>query len=363
MKNIRNILIVGVLAMLVYSCERAGQFEDFDQGTTPAAVAAWVTSPTGNLTLSDPAAAITFEVEFIGTQVDQFEMSVAFDNGTSEVSGVLITANVSGNFSGSFSLNDIATALAIPVTDFAEEDEFEFNATVTSNGITYPSSNANTREFDAVAGFSETIIIETVTLEDNAISTDGVISSGQSDSVFLEFTSGLGAALATLPTITRTSVSGNDDDVIGEVQALLDEDGEIEKYFFLYTAGAAASDVISFQVANASAVSVDGFAMEQTDLPEVFTIDNVAPEAVQDATLGNRFLIVFSEELASATAVLDYADSDENDGPVSLDLSDDGVSLDYSFDWSAGDPNVTLTLTVEDLAGNTLTVGTYSFTN
>ena len=362
-KYIKHTLFAGALAMLVFACDRAGQYEDFNQGTEPAAVATWVTSPAGNLTLSDPTSAVAFEVEFIGTTVDQFEMSVAIDNDRLTASGVLLTASVSGNYSGSFTLADIASALAVSVTDFVEGDEFTFSSTVTSNGITYPSSNGNTREFDAVVDFDEAILVETVKLDDNSIASDGIISAGQTDSVFLEFTSDLGVRLETLPTITRTSVSGNIDDAIGPVRPLVDEDGEVVRYYFLYTAGVAATDVISFQVSDASAVSVDGFAMEQADLPEVFTIDNVDPTVLQDASLGNRFLMVFSEQIASVTAVVDYLATDDNDGPVDVSIDEDGITLDYSFDWSAGDPDVNLTLAVADQAGNTLTIGTFTFRN
>lgn len=341
--------MVAVLAMLVWSCDRAGQFQDFNEGTEPAAVAAWVTSPEGSLTLSDPDASVTFEVEFIGTSVDQFEVSVA----DSTTSGVLITAGVSGNYSGSFSLNDIATALGTNVSDYVEGYGFEFSSTVSSNGITYPSSNANTRQFDAVVDFDEVILVETVKLDDNSIASDGIISSGQSDTVFLEFTSDLGAVLATLPSITRTSVSGNTDDVIGEVQAMLDEDGEIVKHYFLYTAGAAGSDVINFQISDASAVSVDGFAMEQVDLAEVFTIDNMAPAVDGNASVGNRVLLVFNEDIASVSATLDSE-------AIEIEINEDGITLDYAY---SGSGAAVLSLTVEDLAGNTLNVGDFNLTN
>ncbi len=341
--------MVAVLAMLVWSCDRAGQFEDFNEGTEPAAVAAWVSSPSGNLTLSDPTANVSFEIEFIGTTVDQFEITVA----DSTNSGVLITANISGNYTGGFSLQDIATALGTNVSDYVEGYGFEFTSTVTSNGITYTTSNANTREFDAVSDFSEAILVETVKLDDNSIASDGIISDGQSDTVFLEFTSGLGAVLATLPTITRTSVSGNTDDVIGEVQAMEDEDGEIVKHFFLYTAGAAASDVINFQISEASAVSATGFAMEAVDLDEVFTIDNVAPVVDGNASVGNRVLLVFNEEIASVSATLDGT-------AIDIEIEEDGFTLDYAYD---GTGTAVLSLSVDDLAGNTLNLGDFNLTN
>lgn len=341
--------MVAVLAMLVWSCDRGGQFEAFNEGTEPAAAAAWVSSPSGNLTLSDPAANVTFEIEFIGTTVDQFELTVA----DSTNSGVLITASISGNYTGSFSLQDVVAALGTNVSDYVEGYGFEFTSTITSNGITYTSSNANTREFDAVADFSEVILVETVKLDDNSIASDGIISDGQSDTVFLEFTSGLGAVLETLPTITRTSVSGNTDDVIGEVQAMEDEDGEIVKHFFLYTAGAAANDLISFQISDASAVSADGFAMEAVDLDEVFTIDNVAPIVSGNASVGNRVLLVFNEDIASVSATLDGT-------AIEIDIDEDGITLDYAYD---GDGTAVLSLSVEDLAGNTLNVGDFNLTN
>lgn len=341
--------MVAVLAMLVWSCDRAGQFQDFNEGTEPAAVAAWVTSPEGSLTLSDPTAAVTFEIEFIGTTVDQFELTVS----DSTNSGVLITAGISGNYTGSFSLSDIASALGTNVSDYVEGYGFEFSSTVTSNGITYPSSNANTREYDAVVDFSEAILVETVKLDDNSIASDGIISDGQSDTVFLEFTSDLGAVLATLPTITRTSVSGNTDDVIGDVQALEDEDGEIVRHFFLYTAGAAASDVISFEISDASAVSVAGFAMEAVDLDEVFTIDNVAPVVDGNASVSNRVLLVFNEDIASVSATLDGT-------AIEIEMNDDGITLDYAY---SGSGAAVLSLSVQDLAGNTLNVGDFNLTN
>lgn len=341
--------MVTVLAMLVWSCDRAGQFQDFNEGTTPAAAAAWVTSPSGSLSLSDPSATVSFEMEFIGTPVEQYELTVA----DSTTSGVLITAAISGNYSGSFSLQDIATALGTNVTDYVEGYGFEFTSTITSNGIVYTTSNANTREFDAVADFEEVILVETVKLDDNSIASDGIISSGQSDTVFLEFTSDLGAVLATLPTITRTSVSGNTDDVISAVRSLEDEDGEIVRHYFLYTAGAADSDVISFSISDASAVSAAGFAMEAVDLGAVFTIDNVAPVVDGNASVGNRVLLVFNEEIASVSATLDGEALD-------IDIEEDGFTFDYAYDGSGA---AVLSLTVEDLAGNTLDVGDFNLTN
>lgn len=341
--------MVAVLAMLVWSCDRAGQFEGFNEGTEPAAAAAWVSSPSGSLTLSDPTATVSFEMEFIGTTVEQYELTVA----DSTSSGVLITASISGNYTGSFSLADIATALGTNVSDYVEGYGFEFTSTVTSNGITYTTSNANTREFDAVADYEEVILVETVKLDDNSIASDGIISDGQSDTVFLEFTSDLGALLATLPTITRTSVSGNTDDVIGDVQALEDEDGEIVRHYFLYTAGAAASDVIDFQISDASAVSADGFAMEQVDLTEVFTIDNMAPAVDGNASVDNRVLLVFNEDIASVSATLDGE-------AIEIEIDEDGITFDYAY---SGTGAAVLSLTVEDLAGNTLNVGDFNLTN
>ncbi len=348
MKNIRNIIAVGALAILALSCDRAGQFEAFNEGTEAAALAAWVDEPSGNLLLSDPASAVSFEVEFIGTTVDQFELSVT--DGTN--SGVLITAATSGNYSGSFSVAEIASALGVDVSTLSEGDEFDFSSTLTSNGIVYRSSNGNTREFNVAGDFDQSILTETVELTDNSLDTDGIIRAGQAERIFLEFENDLGSTLETLPTITRTSTSGNTDDTIGAVQSMLDEDDNTI-YYFDYTAGAAASDAISFEITNASAVSVDGFAMEAVSLASLIEVDNVVPTLAGDASTGNRVLLVFSEEIGVVTASLDGEALD-------ISMEEDGLTLDYAY---SGSGAAVLSLSVQDFAGNTLTLGDFNLTN
>ena len=348
MKNIRNILTLGVLAVLVSSCDRAGQFEAFNEGTEPAALAAWVSEPSGNLLLSDPASAVSFEVEFVGTPVEAFELSVT--DGTN--SGVLITAATSGNFAGSFSVGEIATALGVEVSTLSEGDEFTFSSALTSNGVVYRSSNGNTREFDVAGDFDQSILTETVKLTENSLDTDGIIRSGQSERIFLEFENDLGSTLETLPTITRTSTSGNTDDTIGAVREMLDDDGNAT-YYFDYTAGAANSDVISFEITGASAVSVAGFEMEDVSLTSLINVDNVVPTLEGNASLSNRVVLVFSEEIAVVNATLDG-------NAIEISMNEDGVTLDYAY---TGTGAALLNLSVEDFAGNTLTVGDLNLTN
>lgn len=349
MKNIRNILGMGVLAMLAFSCDRAGQFEAFNEGTEPAALAAWVSEPSGDLLLSDPTSAVSFEIEFVGTPVSAFELSVTDED---DNTGVLISAATSGNFSGSFSVGEIATALGVDVSSFSEGDEFTFSSTLTSNGIVYRSSNGNTREFNVAGDFDQSILTETTELIDNSLDTDGIIRGGQAERIFLEFENDLGSSLATRPTITRTSTSGNTDDTIGEVQEMVDEDGNAT-YYFDYTAGAADSDVISFEITAASAVSVAGFEMEAVSLSSLITVDNVAPTLDGNASAGNRVLLVLSEEIGAVTATLDGTE-------VDISMSDDGVTLDYIY---AGTGAAVLNITVEDNAGNTLDLGDFNLTN
>ena len=64
-----------------------------------------------------------------------------------------------------------------------------------------------------------------------------------------------------LPTISRSSITGNTDDVIGPITKLEfadeDEDGTDDNenvFFFLYTAGSAASDVVSFEISGGASL-------------------------------------------------------------------------------------------------------------
>lgn len=349
MKNyIQNTLAAGAIAMLAFSCDRAGQFEAFNEGTEPAALAEWVSQPSGNLLLSDPTSAVSFEVQFHGTPVEQFELSVT--DGTN--SGVLITAATSGNFSGSFSVSEIASALGVAVSDLSEGDEFTFSSTLTSNGIVYRSSNGNTRVYDIAGDFDRNILTETVTMTDNSLDTDGIIRAGQSERIFLTFENDLGSTLATVPTITRTSTSGNTDDTIGDVQEMIDEDGNAT-YYFDYTAGASVSDAISFEITDATAVNVAGFAMEAVALSNLITVDNVVPTLDGDASLNNRVVLIFSEEIAVVNATLDGT-------AIDISMNEDGLTLDYKYEGTGAS---VLNLSVEDHAGNTLDLGNYNLTN
>lgn len=388
MKNLNKILILFFALLISVSCDTEGGIDDPVFGIAGnAPLAAWLTSAEGSddLILSDPTSTVDFEIEFIdatdGSSVEEFTMTVTYETTTvTLISQSSFTSTSSGNqgFSGSFSLNDIASALGVTAATFSEGDEFSFSNTVTSGGTTYPNGNSNTFS-NSLRDFDLEIPGETISI--TSFSTDSTfLNSTSIGTVVLAFANDLTIELETLPTVTRTSSAGSGDDVLGAVTAVLDQDGADSVYTFDYTPGAADGDTISFEITAASAVTTAGFEMADSTFSAVFIIDNVDPTVSFTETTvltsgldttGIRFVTTFSEDIGSITMTANITGVDDDlddvvdeDGEVAkLSPTFSGRTLDYTYPWTGADVGeVTIDIEMRDVAGNLLDLGSTTFT-
>lgn len=352
-------------------CDTAGQIDAFSNGTN-GALASWVTSPDGDLLLSDPTAGLDFEVEFIdednGNTVEAWAMTVTDGTTTGTIfTQTAFTANTDGNqgFSGSVSLADIATALGTTTASFAEEDEFTFGSILTRGGVQFPVGNAS-QFLNAVADFDEAIAIETVSVTAKSVDSP-YLSATSTDTVFMEFANDFTTVLASNPTLTAISTDGSlntNGYVFGDMGSKLDEDGEDSVYWVVITppAGLAGVDTISVVISDASAFAT-GFVMANDTLENAYFYDNVVPTIAANnsanvagtggSVVGYRFNVALSEEIGSVTVVADYADADTDDVEKVVEV--EGDVFDYTFDWTAADGAVSITVTIADEAGNAAT--------
>ncbi|MTI21457.1 hypothetical protein E1176_10550 [Fulvivirga sp. RKSG066] len=136
---------------------------------------------------------------------------------------------------------------------------------------------------------------------------NGRLMAGAQDTVFVTFSDG---NLITDPTITRVSAGGNTDDVQGVwTQSTDDED----VYFFVYTAGAANADTVSFSFNGAEIVS--GFPSYTQTFKNAFIIDNVITASVADSEV-----IVQNGQIDKVSLTFDFGEP----------LAGDSVSYDVS---------------------------------
>ncbi len=379
MKNNINILLACLVVLGMAACDTAGGIDaDIFTPGESAALAVWADSPSGDLILSDPTSSLDFEVEFIdetdGSSVESFTMVVQIrdKDGNVTSSGTVLTqatftANADGNqgFSGSISLNDIATALSTTTATFSEKDEFHFVSTFTRGGTTYPSGNAN-QFLESVNDFSEKIGVETVEVT-VTIKNSNVDATGEL--VIMAFENDFGVALETMPTFEILSGGSGS---FGAVTAVPFADEEDEKNFgkdsvyqALYTPGAV-EEVITFRILSASAVDVAGFEIVPDTVKKAFTVDLTAPTIVGDlsatSTTGQLYNFLLSEDIGSVTLKEDFTGvDDDEDGTVDdatdavkVDVTFTDNVLDFKYDWKAADGEVTLTLEIKDKAGNEL---------
>lgn len=367
MKKITYIIMA---CLLVVACDNTNPLEDL--GGTKAAFASWVSAPSGDLLVSDPSSSVSWEFELIDGNNGNDVTSVAIDVSDGTNSGNLATissfsANSNGvqGASGSFDLTDIAGALGVGVGTIGEDDSFDFTITVTkSDGTTWGQANAGAASgYDPANPFSMSTATETVGV--TSLSTiDTYLNAGNVDTIYLEFANDFTVELAVQPTVTSISSEGNTDDAIGAVQVIADADGADSVYWVSYTPGAAAADTISIVVAGASAFST-GFVMTNDTTEMVYFIDNVDPTISANgsgeqfgtggASIGYEFNLVASETIGWAVLSVDWTDAGTTDTSVKID-GDDTAVLNYMFDWALADGEVTLTMTVYDLAGNSVGV-------
>ncbi len=367
MKNNINILLACLVVLGMASCDTAGGIDaDIFTPGDNAAIAVWVSSPSGDLLLSDPTSSVSFEVEFIdetdGSSVEAFTMTVTDGTNTGTiVNQTSFTANANGNqgFSGSITMNAIAAALGTTVASYSEEDEFDFVSTITRGGTVFPSGNAN-HFLSAVRDFSLETPVETVSV--TVTVEDAILNGAATGTVVMAFENDFTVELTTLPTLTITSGTAT----FGAVTAVLDEDMDDSVYVATLTPGAV-EEKITFTITGASAVTAAGFAMATETVTDAFTIDLTAPLLVGDnsatTTSGQLYNLLLDEDIGSVTLTEDYTGvDDDEDGMIdAADTDGDAVKvtatfadnvLDYMYSWKAADGEVTLSLSIWDAAGN-----------
>ncbi len=379
MKNILYIVFPVLVVVGLSGCDTAGGADDdiFARGAD-AALASWVSAPSGDLTLSDPASALAWEVEFIdesnGSTVESFQIAISDGTNSGSISYSSFTANADGNqgVSGSISLNDIATAIGVTVASMSEEDEFTFAPTLTRGGVVYPVGNAS-QFLNAVADFTGTIAVETTALTGSSVKNEYITGD---DTVFLEFANDFTTELLVNPTLAILSATGQVDYAVGAIGVKVDGDGDDSVYYAIVTPTAAAADTASVVVSAASAIAT-GFVMVNDTLDNVWIVDNAAPTQVfnnsffsRDAdmdTLGQQLNYVFSEELGSISILENFIGidddedgvTDEADEGTTITIDLDGTNLNYLYEWTgSADGDVDITITVEDLATNELSLTT-----
>ncbi len=386
MKNILYIVFPVLIIIGQSGCDTAGGVDDeiFARGAD-AALASWVSTPDGDILLSNPASAASFSVEFIdesgGSTVSNFTLNVS--DGTN--SGVVFTsssfsANSDGNqgVSGSYSLNTIMDALGTTVADYEEGDEFEFAATITRDGVVYPAGNA-AMFLNAVRQYSIALPLETVVVA--GVSADSArLNANSTEYVVMAFENDFGVALKTHPTIEILSGGGAFGDV--EVVAFADPEdednlGKDSVYRALYTP--TTEGPVTFRIIGASAIGTDVFTNEPDTSENFFIVDLTNPTVVGDnsgqVTAGQRYSILLDEPVGDVKLMVDFLNvDDDEDGLIDAADTDgdavegevafDGDLIDFTFGWKDEDGQVTLTLEAFDRAGNPLTLdpGTASVT-
>ncbi len=388
MKKFLNIIFPVLVVLGMSGCDTAGGIDSaIFSNATNGALASWITKPDAKkLILSDPTATAKYEIEFIdekdGSSIEAFTLTVSQTKFRGKASGTLISqstfsANSNGNqgFSGTFSLNSIATALGVEITALNEKDTLSFSSTITRGGIVYPSGAASTF-LDAVQDMDLNIPLETVSISSFSVKNEVVNSSAQK--VTMAFKNDFGISLKTLPTVARTSAAGATDDVLGEVMAVKDKKKKDSVYIFNYTPSPTElRDTVSFTVSGASAFST-GFVMKNKSYNDVFIVDNIKPTTSGDNSavvlndkgnrIGYRFHLLFSENIGSVTLTSNFVakdDDGDDDTAIATDSAKEtvtftGAVFDHIFGWVSKDGEVILTLTVKDIAGNTLDTGAIS---
>ena len=246
------------------------------------------------------------------------------------------------------SLGDALTHLGLSDGDYDRGDAIEIELEmVTTDGTVFNSSNVGTNVASSGtlsfyrSAFRYTAIIDdpnrvVLTSAEVGEFSDDVLMSGETDTVQLIFDA---STLVTDPVITRVSANDRTDDVIGAVQKMPfadeDDDGTDDNenvFFFLYTAGLADSDMITFQISGAETNT--GFPMEPVTFEGAFEIDNVAPVATLGGASGT-----FTEDGAQIDKVsIDIIFSEELTGDVSYTIASpqfDTITIDQEVEGEA----------------------------
>ena len=402
MKGILNIVLSAIMVLSICSCkENSVLTETLDITTSGAALRSLV--ETNNLDLSDVGSTYShlFEIqdEEFGDLVAQVNVYVGFsddaatnDDPANSVTPSLFTSLDRSVFTvqnsqtthdlpeGTFSttLGDVLTFMNLDLaTQVTRGDVVNFNFEIVTNdnpprifnsSNVGPNTGATGRfaffnsPFDYRAAIDDVnrVVLSSVAVDDS----DGSVRDGQVDTVFLSFDQ----ELITLPTIARTSAVSATDDAIGAVTQL--EGGE---YFFLYTAGASATDTITFALTGAE--SVDGFEMASVTSSDAYIIDNVAPTAtfttglvtVTGSNISSISVEVAFPEVVFGEVTYTITSAQFDTVTITNDVGDEAEEDSFSFTPANGTASVaagTVTFTVTasgtagsegvDLAGNAI---------
>jgi len=372
MRNIKYIFGIAVVLLFVTACDNENPLEDL--GGETGAFASWVSPPSGDLLTSDPSSAISWEFELIdgnnGNDVESVSVNVTDGTNSGTVATISsFSANDNGNqgASGSFDLNDIASALGVGISDIGEGDSFDFTIEVTkTDGSVWGQANSSIASGHSPANpFSRSTAIETVSLVSSSVDSTWV-NANSVDTLFLEFANDFTSQLEVNPTITAISSEEAGLGTVGPINVIQDVNGVDSVYWVSYEPSGAAADTISFEITGASAFS-SGYVMENDTVQMAYIVDNVNPSEEtfglvpvfdeEGNIVGIQFIGAFSETLGSVEIVADYDDSDDNDGDVGATPT--GKTINFTLDWTEADGPVTFDIQVKDLAGNTLDLGSF----
>ena len=382
-KNFINVLLSAVLIYLAGCKEIAGGIDD-DVYTNHVngAIAKWITSPKGDLRLSDPASSLSYEVEFLdesgGTTVEKFTFDISYkklnrtvdilSSGTIDVPSSSFSANDNGNQSvaGSISLSAINSAIGDNVTLF-EGDTIVFNTTLTRGGVVFAAGAVFSATTPLAAiGFDKLISKETVSATMKEVKRK-YVKNGKADSVLLNFSNDFtDDSLTVLPTLTYISTANSTDHSFEDVVRVTNTNGKDSLFVSKFNPGVADRDTVSIIINGASAIS-SGFVMKPDTIKNAYIIDNVVPTVLSNNSvetrgaknkfLGYTFNLVLSETIGKVLISFDFEKAESKDGKITLEDVDSDV-LNYNYVWDQDKGNVTLSVVIEDLSGNSVSLPT-----
>ncbi len=241
-----------------------------------------------------------------------------------------------GTFSAT--LTELLNHLGLVAGDYDRGDvidiEFEIIAT---DGTVFNKTNVGSNvaaagrfsfynspfEFTAMIDDPKRIVLSKVSLADFGHSS---LIEGDTDTVLFDFDGktidgkDFKGNFVTLPTIARKSVKGNTDDswtttLIPYIPVPVDTTRK-HLFYFLYTAGGALADTISFIISGAE--STDGFPMDSVTFKNAFIIDN-DPPGIKLGGAGTRLTSETGGEIKAIT--VDIIFTEEVTGKVTFTVA------------------------------------------
>ena len=367
-KNFINVLLSATILIYMVGCKEiaGGIDDDVYSNHVNGAIAKWTTSPKGNLQLSDPTSSLSYKVEFLdesgGATVEKFTFNISYKkvNGSIDVPSSSFSANDNGNqsFAGTISLNDIKSAIGGSVT-FSEGDAFTFSTTLTRGGIVFPVGTVSS----SASGFKKLISKETVSATMKEVKRK-YVRNGRADSLFLNFANDFTNSVMVLPTLTYISTANSTEHSFEDVVRVTNTKGKDSLLVSKFNPGVTARDTVSIIINGASAFSSD-FVMKPDTIKNAYIIDNVDPTVLSNNSvetrgaknkiLGHTFNLVLSETIGKVVISFDFEKDESKDGKITLEDVDSDV-LNYNYVWDQDKGNVTLSVVIEDLSGNSVSL-------